>query len=168
MKLQDLTSLLLERTFNHLKDAGGVERKTRKPRPLSAKTVHHIAGLVNVALVTAVRWKLLTTNPMAGVVLPKVVKHPGRALEADQLSAFQDLAQKHGLFEFVMAATATGCRRGELLAAQWSDVDFVGRVLRISKSLEQTRGQLKGKVGIAATPGSANRMGRRIAGWRGP
>jgi len=144
-KLQDLSSLNLERVFNKLKDCGGWNRRAKAPRPLSAKTVRHIAGLVNVALVTAVRWKLITTNPMNGVVLPKVVKRRGTALEAEQLSMFQDLAQKHGLYELVMTGTATGCRRGELLAAQWSDMDFTDRVLSISKSLEQTRGQLRVK-----------------------
>jgi len=36
-------------------------------------------------------------------------------------------------------AAATGCRRGELLALQWSDLDFETGVLSVSKSLEQTR-----------------------------
>jgi len=69
VKLQDLTALMLERIFNHLKDAGGRDRKTKKARPLSAKTVHHIAGVVNVALSTALRWKLIKSNPMDAVVL---------------------------------------------------------------------------------------------------
>jgi len=34
---------------------------------------------------------------------------------------------------------------GELLALAWADVDFVGRVLRISKSLEQTKQGLRVK-----------------------
>jgi integrase len=33
----------------------------------------------------------------------------------------------------------TGCRRGEVLALTWSDVDTVNRNLIISKSLEQTK-----------------------------
>src|SRR5262249_52934731 len=34
---------------------------------------------------------------------------------------------------------AVGARRGELLALQWPDIDFVSRILCISKSLEQTK-----------------------------
>jgi len=34
---------------------------------------------------------------------------------------------------------ATGCRRGELLALTWTDVDFDHGVVDVSKSLEQTR-----------------------------
>jgi len=71
-KLQDLSALTLERVFNRLKDAGGWNRKAKAARPLSTKTVRHIAGLVHVALDTAIRWKLLKVNPVDGCQLPKV------------------------------------------------------------------------------------------------
>jgi len=147
VKFQDLTALSLERIFNHLKDAGGRDRKTKQPRPLSAKTVHHIAGVVNVALETAIRWKLLKVNPMNGVELPKVEKNrKGKALETGQLAWYLDAARAAGLFEIVMVASATGCRRGELLAFAWPDVDVVRRSLSISKSLEQTKAGLRVKL----------------------
>lgn len=144
-KLQDLSALALERVLNRLKDSGGRDRKTKAARPLSAKTVRHIAGLLHVALETAIRWKLLKTNAVDGVQLPKLVKHEGKALDAGQLASFVDAARAHGVYEFVMLATATGCRRGELCALTWADVDFTGRVLRISKSLEQTKDGLRVK-----------------------
>ena len=84
-KLQNLSALALERIFNCLKDAGGWNRKEKSPRPLSAKTVRHIAGLVHVALETAIRWKLLKANPVDGVQLPKVPKREGKALDTAQI-----------------------------------------------------------------------------------
>jgi integrase len=45
-----------------------------------------------------------------------------------------------------MLAIVTGCRRGELGALTWADIDFKGRVLRISESLEQA------KVGLRVKP----------------
>jgi len=144
-KLQDLSALALERIFNHLKDAGGWNRKAKTARPLSAKTVRHIAGLVHVALDTAIRWKLLPANPVNGCQLPKVPKREAKSLDPDQLHAFVEAIRAHGLYEFVMLAAGTGCRRGELLALTWADVDFVGRVLKVSKSLEQTREGLRVK-----------------------
>jgi len=148
-KLQDLSALTLERVFNRLKDAGGWNRKTKQARPLSAKTVQHIAGLVHVALETAIRWKVLKSNPVDGVVLPKVRKREATVLETDQISTFLDAARAADVYAFVMLAVSTGCRRGELLALTWADVDFVGRVLRLSKSLEQTKAglRLKGTKG---------------------
>jgi hypothetical protein len=112
-KIQDLSALTLERVFNRLKDAGGRHRRTKQPRPLSAKTVRHIAGLLHVALETAIRWKLLKANPVDGVQLPKVQKHEATALEVAQISTFLDAARAHGVYEFVMLAASTGCRRRE-------------------------------------------------------
>ena len=144
-KLQDLTALALERIFNRLKDAGGRDRKTKKARPLSAKTVHHIAGVVNVALSTAVRWKLIKLNPMDAVLLPKVTKKEARALDPSQVVWYLDAARACGLYEFLMIDSATGYRRGELLALTWPDVSFPMRMITVSKSLEQTKAGLRVK-----------------------
>src|SRR6185369_15385692 len=111
----------------------------------SAKTVHHIAGLVHVALETAIRWKLLKSNPIDGVQLPKVQKREAAVLETGQIATFLDAARAQGAYEFVMLTASTGCRRGELLALTWSDIDFNGRVMRLSKSLEQTKEGLRVK-----------------------
>ncbi|HEV3330502.1 MAG TPA: tyrosine-type recombinase/integrase [Bryobacteraceae bacterium] len=145
-KLQDLSALTLERVLNRVKDAGGRNRRTKAPRPLSAKTVRHIAGLLHVALDTAIRWKLLKTNPVDGVQLPKVVKREARSLDLQQLGAFVAAARAAGIYEFVILASATGCRRGELLALTWADVDFNARLVKISKSVEQTRAGLRVKA----------------------
>jgi len=152
VKLQDLSALTLERIFNHLKDAGGRNRKTKEARPLSAKTVRHIAGVVNVALSTALRWKLIKSNPMAAVVLPKVTKREARALDPSQVAWYLDAARACGLYEFLMIDSATGCRRGELLALTWADVSFPSRVLTISKSLEQTKAGLRVKLTKSEKP----------------
>ena len=144
-KLQDLSALMLERVFNRIKDAGGYDRKTKAPRPLSAKTVRHVAGLVHVALSTALRWKLIKANPVDGVQLPKVKKREARSLDTGQIATFVEATRAHGVYEFFMLAVATGCRRGELLALTWADIDFVGRILRVSKSLEQTKEGLRVK-----------------------
>jgi integrase len=144
-KLQDLSALILERVFNRLKDAGGWNRKAKVPRPLAAKTVRHIAGLLHVALDTAIRCKLLKVNPVDGVQLPKVVKREAKSLDLEQLARFVAAALANGVYEFVMLAAATGCRRGELLALTWADIDFNARLMRVSKSLEQTRAGLRVK-----------------------
>lgn len=163
-KLQDLSALALERVLNRVKDSGGRNRKTKAARPLAAKTVRHIAGLLHVALETAIRWKLLKVNPVDGVVLPKLMKREGKALDAAQIASFLDAARAHGVYEFVMLAVTAGCRRGELCALTWADVDFNGRVLHVSKSLEQTRDGLRvkptknGKPREIPLPGSAIQM----------
>jgi integrase len=101
--------------------------------------------LVHVSLVTAIRWKLIRTNPVDGVQLPKVTKHEAHSLDTAQIATFLDAAKAADVYEFVMLAASTGCRRGELLALTWADIDFVGRVMKLSKSLEQTKAGLRVK-----------------------
>jgi integrase len=98
---------------------------------------------VHASLDTAIRWKLINVNPMAGVILPKVAKREAKVLDHQQLAAYVAAARTAGVYEFTMLAIASGCRRGELLALQWSDIDFNARVVRISKSLEQTKAGLR-------------------------
>jgi integrase len=97
------------------------------------------------ALDAAIRWKLIESNPMDGVVLPKVEKREATCLEAPQIAVFVEAARANGVYEFVIIAVATGCRRGELCALIWTDIDFNTRVLRVSKSLEQTKAGLRVK-----------------------
>jgi integrase len=143
VKLQDLTALMLERVFNRLKDAGGYDRKAKKARPLSAKTTHHIADVVNVVLKKAVKLKLIKSNPMEGVELPPVEPREARAIDVDKVTWFIDAARSHGPSELLLFSAATGCRRGEALAIAWPDIDLVNGSARISKSLEQTRAGLR-------------------------
>ena len=47
------------------------------------------------------------------------------------------------LYPIVALALSTGMRRGELLALRWSDVDLDRAVLRVERSLEQTKAGLR-------------------------
>jgi len=55
-------------------------------------------------------------------------------------------------YPFIALATATGCRRGELLALQWSDINFTTGELLVSKSLEQTKAGLRVKTTKSGKP----------------
>jgi integrase len=43
------------------------------------------------------------------------------------------------LYLLLLLGAATGCRRGEMLALEWTDIDFERRRLTVSRSLAQTR-----------------------------
>ena len=59
---------------------GGHTRKTKEPRAMAPKTVRNIAGLVSSAYLRAIKWGLVTTNPVTHSDLPKVKKRAGLAL----------------------------------------------------------------------------------------
>jgi integrase len=138
MAITDITPLHLGREWNRLLESGGHTRKSRDPRPLSAKTVQNIAGVVSSAFTRAIRWGLVTTNPVENSEPPHVEKHLAIALTPAQEELV--LAAASGpwcLGAYLGMAAATGCRRGELLALRWGDV--VGGAATISRSLSQTR-----------------------------
>ncbi len=63
MPLADITPLHLNREWKRLLNSGGHSRRTKAPRPMTAKTVRNIAGVVSSAFGRAVKWGLLPVNP---------------------------------------------------------------------------------------------------------
>ena len=114
-------------------------------RPLSSKSVRHIASVVNGCLEKAVKWELIPRNPMAGIPLPKVIKKAPKVVEKDGVVKLLDRARHTRLFPLILLGLATGARRGELLALQWPDIDLESGVMNVTKSLEQTKAGLRVK-----------------------
>ena len=56
-----------------------------------------------------------------------------------------DRARTTRLYPFIVLASATGCRRGELLTLQWPHLNLTTGELSVSKSLEQTKAGLRVK-----------------------
>src|SRR6202795_1906647 len=84
MPLGEITALHLSREWNRLLKSGGHHRKTKAARPLSAKTVRHVAGLVSSAFARAQRWGLVAKNPVTRSEPPIPKKHRGVALTPAQ------------------------------------------------------------------------------------
>jgi len=144
MALGDITPLRLSREWNRLLKSGGRHRKTKQARPLSSKTVRHIAGLVSSAFARAERWGLVAKNPVTRSEPPIPKKHRGVALTpAQQFLVFTSATGPWCLGTFLEFCAATGARRGEVLALRWSDLQN-GRAV-ITRSLTQTRQVLEFK-----------------------
>jgi integrase len=144
MPLADITPLLLSREWNRMLKCGGHTRRDKTPRPMSAKPVRNIAGVVSSAFGRAIKWGLITRNPVSDSEPPVPKRHYGIALTPAQ----QDLLIKSAtspwrLATFLEMSAATGARRGEVLALRWSDIQD-GRAI-IARSLTQTRHVLEFK-----------------------
>jgi integrase len=160
MALPDITPLHLSREWTRLLEMGGHSRRTKEPRPLSAKSVRNIAGVVSSAFGRAIRWGLVTANPVVQSEPPVPRRHTGSALTPGQQKLLFDAATGCWcLSAFLELSAATGARRGELLALRWSDLED-GAVL-IGRSLSQTRAGLQfkptknGKIRSVVLPDSA-------------
>ena len=144
MPLTDITPLHLNREWNRLLQFGGHTRRDKTPRPLSAKTVRNIAGVVSSAFHRALRWGLVATNPVSNSEPPVPKKHRGMALlPNEQKLLIESATGPWCLPAFLELAAALGARRGEVLALRWSDIE--GQDVVISRSLTQTRKGLEFK-----------------------
>lgn len=143
--LVELDPMTIEMEMNRLHAAGGRVKKTGEPRPLAPKTIQSIAGVLRSALTAARRWKKIPSNPMDDVQLPEVKRVKQEALDFEQTDRLLERAKTSWIGPLLTVAAATGCRRGELLALTWSDVDLDAGMLSITKSLEQTRAGLRVK-----------------------
>ena len=138
MPIGEITPLHLEREWNRLLKIGGRHRGTKEPRPLSAKTVRNIAGVLSSAFSRAVRWGLLRANPVSNSEPPVPKKRQGIGLTVAQTDML--IAAATGpwcMALFLEMAVGLGARRGEVLALRWSDL-VDGRAL-IARSLTQTK-----------------------------
>jgi len=141
MDMAAITPLHLSREWVRLLKCGGHTRKTKAPRPMSPKTVRNIAGLVSSAYLRAIKWGLVTVNPVTHSDLPKVKKRAGLALlPAEQDHMVECAVGPWCLGTFLEMATATGCRRGEVLALRWTDIRDGAAF--VDRSLSQTRAGL--------------------------
>ncbi len=132
--IQDVTSAQLETVLYDLLRAPATRRKH-----LSAKTVRHVAGVINVVLNKAFKLDYILVNPMLRVELPVVEEVEARSLTPEEIEALLGVCLDDWTHPFIQVALATGCRRGELCAVEWTDIDFLNSIVTISKSLEQTK-----------------------------
>ena len=145
--LQKLTSMRIEQDLGALLAKGG--KKTEKcpgGNPLSPKTVREIAALVSQALDKAVRYKKLERNPMEDVERPAAHRKEVEIIEPDEYEKYLNRVQGTRYYAMSVFAAASGCRRGELLALRWSDINPKSGVVTVAKSLSDTKAGLEIKV----------------------
>jgi integrase len=141
-----LTTEQLQADVGRLLDHGGrVTKSHPKGRPLAPKSVRHIAFLVQGCLDQAVDWEYLTKNVMRKVRKPKVPKRRPKVVDRGGFDVLLREADGLAVYPIIVLGMATGMRRGELLALEWTDLDWEKGVLEVSKSLEQTKAGLRVK-----------------------
>jgi integrase len=110
---------------------------------LSARTVGHAHRVLGTALTRAVENGTISRNVAAIRRPPKVESQEIGILTPAQVTAVLEALESHPLHPIASLALATGMRRGELLALQWSDVDLAGGKLKVERSVEETKTGLR-------------------------
>jgi integrase len=138
---------------------------------VSAAMVRKVGTTLTVALNHAVRSRLITTNPTAGVRKPKAVKKGITVLDVEQAVTLVAAAERERLGALFVLLLDAGLRPGEALALNWPDVDFDRGTVSVTKSLEEIDGAFrvkapktkKGVRQVDVTPGTVAAMNRHRA-----
>lgn len=114
----------------------------------STAGVNYRIGLLSTILKAAVLDDIIAKNPCEGVkplkrTEPEARDTNHRALTHEEQTAFFEAASGEWLYELFCFLIRTGCRVGEALALQWSDVDYKKGIIHIRRTQMETR---KGKA----------------------
>jgi integrase len=112
---------------------------------LSPRTVGHAHRLLSSVLRRAVENGSLSRNVAAHRRPPAAEAGEVPILTPSQAMAALEALKGHGLYPIAYLALQTGMRRGELAALEWRDLDLERGVLRVERSLEETRAGLRTK-----------------------
>lgn len=125
----------------HIVDLLKLERKDGKDIPISNETRAYVHRVVKNVFSRAVEWKVIQKNPVEGVKRPKIEKKRVSFYSKEEATVvIEKLYEEPVIWRLlVMAALLGGFRRGELLALEWSDIDFENRTINVSKSISMTK-----------------------------
>lgn len=126
--IQKVNAATLQRLYADLGRAG-----------LHPRTVLHAHRVVHRMLRHAAQWGVVHSNAAALVDAPTAKATEIEILTAAQIKAVLSSIKDQPLYLIAMVALGTGMRRGELLALRWQDVDLDAGLLRVERSLEQTK-----------------------------
>lgn len=103
---------------------------------LSPRTILHHHRLISSILETAVKWQLLYDNPARRVTTPKVPKKEATFLDDKEvvLVARRLLDAPVKWRTILMLLMFSGMRRGEACGLTYSDIDFSGNLIHITKA----------------------------------
>jgi integrase len=139
-RIQRLRPVALQELYAKLLRQGG-----RAGAKLAPRTVGHVHRLLHRALGHAATWGVTAQNVASVVSPPPVPDEELTILTEEQIGTVLRHLEGRTLRPIVSFLLGTGCRRGEVLALRWSDLDLAGGVVRIERSLEQTKAGLRFK-----------------------
>lgn len=134
--LQEISPIDIQKYLAYLR----TEYKGKQGKPLSAKTLRHLYGTLNLIFGYAEQQEMIAHNPMRKVSAPKKEKKPVDALTTEQAAKLFKLLPDctldfHCILQLLIT---TGIRRGECMGLKWGDIDELESTIRIERSVACT------------------------------
>lgn len=141
IKLEQLRPAHLVKFYSQLQEDGS--RKDGKGGGLSGKTIQQHHRILSSIFSTACQWEAMRSNPASRVKPPKVQKANVNFYDEEKAEALLNALQQEPFKYQVMVAIAlvTGCRRQELFALTWGDINFENRTITINKAAQYLSGR---------------------------
>lgn len=126
VKAKDITKRHIENLILELKN-----------RDMCNKSINGIVTFIQAMLNYALDNELLSSNPIARFKKLPQAKPPISFLNEIQQKVFLEQAKTfpQTYYAFFYTALKTGMRRGELLALEWSDIDFKNNKISVNKQI---------------------------------
>lgn len=117
------------------RDVSAYFRKLAK-RGLSAKTVNQRRLVLNLIFKHAILNNDIDNNPCSAASMPKDM--PKQIRHAASVEDEKTVKETSDIWLFPYFTIMTGMRKGEILALQWSDIDFDENLISVTKSVYHT------------------------------
>lgn len=107
-------------------------------KPLAPKTIRRCHSLIRIVLGQAEKEMIIPYNPAKRATPPPSrPTRPSDCLQPEQLREFIDAIEREPIEiqTMLMLFVVTGCRRGEIYALKWENVDFASGRIKIEHSL---------------------------------
>ena len=144
LKLKDIRPLHIQKFVNTLA-TGNYRQDGKSGKPYAPATVRRYYVVLQSILHNAYRLQLIPKNPADGdiITLPSLGQQKTEIYNKQELAEMLSaLDQESTMFRcLVYLAIATGCRRGELVALEWKDIDFDSGIITVSKSAYRKKGE---------------------------
>ena len=133
IKLSALSSIHIQKFYNKL----GSEVSEKTGKPLSAKSIRNIHGILSKCLNVAVEQGLIRSNPCERVTVPKVIKTEIEPLTEEEQKAFLKAIKNHQYCSIFTTMLFSGMRISEAIGLTWDCIDFQRGTMKIYRQLQK-------------------------------
>ncbi len=137
-ELAKVTTDLFQRYFNEKTKTG---RLDGKQGGLSPKSLLNQYTMLNEALEQACLNGYILKNPIRGVRLPRQTHYDMRVLSMEEQKKLMNTVTRYGEMSAtgISIALYTGMRLGEVLGLKWKDIDWQGREIFVSRTVNRLK-----------------------------